>query len=223
VAARRLGVQHGENSMVNLRNIAGILCVLTTLHAAPTRAADQDIARRFQLQTQFSLASVGISAQTDSPLAVHAGLGCCNAWSTTSSLIPISGVGVGYAVDEHWVPSLSASFSYPQFSSTSKHATIWSVQPGLSYVFAAGESARPFARVALAYGRANLFDGYRLGAHLTFGTQLHVAAQISIDPFVELAYDYSHVTETRDIGFNIARSNEHDVSLRGGFALSAWL
>jgi hypothetical protein len=102
VIVRQIGAQHGEDSMINVRNIAGLLGVLMTLRAAPTRAADQAIAGRLQLQTQFSLASIGVSAQTDKPLSVHARLGCCQVVNTSAAnLLPTMGVGIGYAIDEH--------------------------------------------------------------------------------------------------------------------------
>jgi hypothetical protein len=208
--------------MIKLRNIAGLSCVLATLYATPTRAEDLGIAGRLQLQAQFGVASAGINTETDEPVAVHAGLGCCSVVGSLP-LLPITGVGVGYAIDEHWVPNLSANFSYPQLRGSAKSTLSWSIRPGLNYVFAAGESVRPFAGASVDIGKSELVDGYQLGARLRFGSQLHVAPHFSIDPFVELAYEYSHVSGNADAGFSTQRASAHDVSIQAGFALSAWL
>jgi hypothetical protein len=140
----------------------------------------------------------------------------------------VSGVGVGYAVDEHWVPALYGSLNRSSGSGSALGtSTGWSLSPGLRYVFGAPSwSARPFVdgNALLSHAHYSLgFSTQGYGAALATGLQLRVSDRFSVDPYVRLRYAYLHQTSSASNGFTVGTLGDHMVDLNGGFELSLWL
>jgi hypothetical protein len=190
----------------------------------------QDIAQRLQLSADVTLLSahyVHDSAGGRDALGAAVGGSRGYGLGLLSPGNPISGIGLGYALDAHWVPSLGVSVWHADPGFGSGPATSWSVRPGVRYVFAEHASVRPFVGGALAYGHDDFGIGgvTSLGASVNAGLQLPLGDRASLDPFARLAYGHAHQKGESDeaAGFYAAAIDDHVFDLSGGFALSLWL
>lgn len=225
--------------MFTLRNNSCWLVLALSLAFSVPHARAEDattdksgIAGRVQLSAATTLGSVHYHhAGTENPDDFGASLGSYSVPFGFGGPSLLSAIGIGYALDEHWVPSLSGSVYHVDASSSGARASnSWTVTPGLRYVLGSPHTgfARPFVDADVSFGRQSYGFGpamqtYRAG--IGAGVQLQVGERVSVDPFVGLSYAYAYQRPftSADLGFYAAAVDDHYVALTGGFALSLWL
>jgi hypothetical protein len=213
------------------RHELAFVAVFATFVLWSPAASAQDIAARVHLHAQIPLLSayyqdsdlggsnLGVGFGSSAPTIGLAGL--------AAGLGPISSAGVGYALDEHWVPQLGFAFTRFDGEGSSEAFTSWSVSPGVRYVLGESEGARPFASASFSIGGIEIASttGTLVGGELQAGMQLPLGERVSVDPFLGLSYAYAHQNGSEDAsaGFTIPEQTTHNLALRGGFHLSVWL
>lgn len=211
--------------MVYQRTFIASSCLWAAICVLPARVCAQDISGRVQLSAQVNLLSAFYttgSGQAPKSYGFNVG-GSGN--GVLSASPPLLGVGIGYALDQHWVPSVSFRISHTEYpGSPVAGFTSWSVNPGLRYVFAQGHKVRPFFGGGLLFGRSSsTVDSTLIGGDLITGMQLHLVERLSFDPFAMLVYGYQHQPAENNASARSPESTSHSISLVGGFALSLWL
>jgi len=202
-----------------------LLLVLVSLSVVPAPAAAQDIARRVRVEARMQAASIYYATDdvAGRDVGANVGGGSFGGLSGRSGIGGLSAAGIGYAIDDHWVPSLAGSISRADDGPGSDTSS-WSVQPSLSYVFSSGQAMRPFVTAGVGYGSSSLggLDFTSLGGTLRSGMQFHVVDHLSIEPYAQLQYAYNK-QEGGNVGVVVAESVTHVVQLAGGFMIALWI
>lgn len=202
-----------------------LLLVLVSLSLLPTRAAAQAIAGRVRLEARVQAVSLYYATNdvAGRDVGANVGGGSFGGLAGLSGIGGLSAAGIGYAIDDHWVPSLAGSISRTDDGPGSDRSS-WSVEPSVSYVFSSGQSMRPFVTAGVGYGSSSLagLASTIVGGTLRSGMQFHVVDHLSIEPYAQLQYAYSQ-QEGGNVGVTVAESVTHVVQLAGGFMIALWI